>query len=199
MLVGDAVLSLGMATMADRLGRQRMLVAGAGLMIFGGLVFGLTSNLVLLLIATIVCTFSPTGAELGPFSSIEQAALTQTTSDAHRTQVFAWYHLVGAFTRPSSPSVGVWWHRRCKRLVARRLRAIASCSWFMPGWAWCSHDALDRQVVGQKDTVTKHRQPTICRSLALSPCAQRYVGGCDKTGDEAQAWEKLRDLLMAVG
>jgi MFS family permease len=54
MLVGDAVLSSGMATMADRLGRQRMLVAGAGLMIFGGLVFGLTSNLILLLIVTIV-------------------------------------------------------------------------------------------------------------------------------------------------
>jgi MFS family permease len=45
MLVGDAVLSLAMATMADRLGRQRMLVAGAWLMIFGGLVFGLASNL----------------------------------------------------------------------------------------------------------------------------------------------------------
>jgi hypothetical protein len=145
MLVGDAVLSLGMATMADRLGRQRMLVAGAGLMIFGGLVFGLTSNLVLLFIATIVCTFSPTGAEVGPFSTIEQAALTQTTSDAHRTQVFAWYHLVGGSHGPRHPRWGF----------------------------------------GQKDTVTKHRQPTICRSLALSPCAQRYVGGCDKTGDEA--------------
>jgi hypothetical protein len=34
---------------------------------------------------------------VGSFSSIEQAALTQTTSNARRTQVFAWYHLVGAF------------------------------------------------------------------------------------------------------
>jgi hypothetical protein len=39
-----------------------MLVTGAGLMIFRGLVSGLTSQLELLLVATIVCTFSPTGA-----------------------------------------------------------------------------------------------------------------------------------------
>src|SRR5262245_57768954 len=38
--------------------------------------------------------------EVGPFSSIEQAALTQTTSEVRCTQVFAWYRLVGAFAMP---------------------------------------------------------------------------------------------------
>jgi MFS family permease len=44
-----------------------------------------------------VGTMSPSGGEVGPFLSIEQATLPQTTTDAHRTQVFAWYNLIGSF------------------------------------------------------------------------------------------------------
>jgi MFS family permease len=95
-LVGDAVISMGITTRADRLGRRRMLLVGAGLMIFGGLVCGLTSYILLLGVAAFLGTLSPSGGEVGPFLSIEQAALPQTTSDAARTQVFAWYNLVGA-------------------------------------------------------------------------------------------------------
>ncbi len=95
-LVGDAAISLGITTRADRLGRRRMLLVGAGLMVFGGLVCGLTSHVVLLGIAAFLGTLSPSGGEVGPFLSIEQAALPQTTSDAARTQVFAWYNLAGA-------------------------------------------------------------------------------------------------------
>jgi MFS family permease len=96
-LVGDAVLSLWIATVADRLGRRRMLMLGAGLMVFAGLTFGVFSHLVLLLPAAFVGTMSPSGGEVGPFLSIEQAALPQTTGDAYRTHVFAWYNLVGSF------------------------------------------------------------------------------------------------------
>jgi MFS family permease len=96
-LIGDAALSLWIATVADRIGRQRMLILGAGLMVFGGLVFGVSSHLVVLMVAAFVGTLSPSGGEVGPFLSIEQAALPQTTTDAQRTQVFAWYNLVGSF------------------------------------------------------------------------------------------------------
>jgi MFS family permease len=95
-LVGDAGISLWIATRADRLGRRRMLLVGAGLMVFGGLTCGLTSNVVPLALAAFIGTLSPSGGEVGPFLSIEQAALPQTTSDAYRTHVFAWYNLVGA-------------------------------------------------------------------------------------------------------
>src|SRR5262249_47316790 len=95
-LVGDAAISLGITTRADRLGRRRMLLVGAGLMVFGGVVCGLTSNLVLLALAAFIGTLSPSGGEVGPFLSIEQAALPQTTSDVYRTHVFAWYNLVGS-------------------------------------------------------------------------------------------------------
>ena len=43
-LVGDTVISLAITTRADRMGRRRMLVAGAFLMAGAGLVFAWTSN-----------------------------------------------------------------------------------------------------------------------------------------------------------
>src|SRR3954469_136513 len=41
-LLGDAAISLPITIIADRMGRRRMLLVGAGLMIFAGLVFALT-------------------------------------------------------------------------------------------------------------------------------------------------------------
>lgn len=97
-LVGDAAISLWIASVADRIGRRQMLLLGASLMVLAGSVFALTGNLLLLTLAAIVGTISPSGAEVGPFLSIEQAILPQTTLDKHRTQVFAWYNLAGSFS-----------------------------------------------------------------------------------------------------
>jgi MFS family permease len=95
-LVGDAIISLWITGLADRLGRRRMLIIGAGLMVFAGMVFALTSNILLLTFAAIIGTISPSGNEVGPFQPIEQAALPQTAPDSYRTQVFAWYSLGGS-------------------------------------------------------------------------------------------------------
>jgi len=95
-LLGDAAVSLPITIIADRFGRRRMLIAGAGLMIFAGVVFALTSNIALLIFAAIIGTISPSGNEVGPFLAVEQAALPQTTTDKQRTQVFAWYSLFGS-------------------------------------------------------------------------------------------------------
>ena len=95
-LLGDTVVSLVIATRADRLGRRRMLFVGAMLMTAAGLVFASTTNFWLLLLAATVGVISPSGQEVGPFLPIEQAALTRTASDRTRTNVFAWYTLTGA-------------------------------------------------------------------------------------------------------
>src|SRR5215475_12938125 len=52
-LVGDVVISLYLTTRADRVGRRRMLVAGAFLMAAAGIAFASTSNLLFLVIAGI--------------------------------------------------------------------------------------------------------------------------------------------------
>jgi MFS family permease len=94
-LVGDAVISLWLTTNADRLGRRRVLVAGAILMLFAGVVFTLTSWVPLLILAGAIGVISPTGNEVGPFLAIEQAGLAQIVPDRRRTATFAWYNVVG--------------------------------------------------------------------------------------------------------
>lgn len=96
-LLGDAALSLWITTSADRLGRRRMLVLGAGLMALAGALFAVTGNFWLLVVAATIGVISPSGNEVGPFLAIEQAALVQTVQAERRTQVFAWYNLVGSF------------------------------------------------------------------------------------------------------
>lgn len=100
-LLGDAAISLWITTSADRIGRRRMLVLGALLMLLAGLTFVLTNNFTLLLIAAIIGVISPSGKEIGPFLSIEQSALSQLIRAEHRTQTFAWYNLAGSFATAS--------------------------------------------------------------------------------------------------
>jgi MFS family permease len=95
-LLGDVVLSLLITTSADRLGRRRMLRLSALLLVFAGVVLASTDNLWLIAVAALVGVLSPSGNEVGPFLSIEQAALSQIIPDAQRTRSFAWYNLVGS-------------------------------------------------------------------------------------------------------
>jgi MFS family permease len=95
-LVGDTLISLYLTTRADRMGRRRMLMVGAILMAAAGIAFACTSNLMLLVIAGTIGVISPSGNEVGPFLSIEQAALSHVVPGPSRTEVFAWYTLVGS-------------------------------------------------------------------------------------------------------
>jgi MFS family permease len=95
-LVGDTLISLWLTTHADRVGRRRVLLVGAGLMAGAGAVFALTREPLVLLAAATIGVISPSGNEVGPFLAVEQAALTQRIAAAHRTSVFAWYNLVGS-------------------------------------------------------------------------------------------------------
>jgi MFS family permease len=97
-LVGDALISLWITTHADRFGRRRMLLAGAGLMLFAGVLFSLTRNFYLLLLAATIGVISPSGNDIGPFPAIEQASLAQVIADQVRTGIFAWYNLVGSIS-----------------------------------------------------------------------------------------------------
>jgi MFS family permease len=105
-LAGDAAITLWITTSADRMGRRRMLIVGAVLMIISGLVFTLTGNYILLVATAIIGVISPSGNEIGPFLSIEQASLSQLVPDEKRTQTFAWYNLVGSFATATGALVG---------------------------------------------------------------------------------------------
>ena len=96
-LVGDTAVSLYLTTRADRIGRRRMLLIGAILMAAAGLAFAFTHNFFLLIFAGTIGVISPSGNEVGPFLSIEQAALSHVVPGRTRTEVFAWYTLAGSF------------------------------------------------------------------------------------------------------
>jgi MFS family permease len=105
-LVGDAALSLWLATRADRQGRKRILVLSSGLMILAGVVFVASGDPWLLLAAAIVGVISPSGNEVGPFLSIEQASLAHVVPVQHRTGVFAWYALAGSLATACGALLG---------------------------------------------------------------------------------------------
>lgn len=95
-LLGDTLVSLYLTTRADRMGRRRMLMVGAVLMAAAGVVFAFTRQMWLLVVAGTIGVISPSGQEVGPFLSIEQAALSHVVPDRERTDVFAWYTLAGS-------------------------------------------------------------------------------------------------------
>src|SRR5512139_2583985 len=96
-LIGDTVISLWLTTRADRFGRRRTLIVGTLLMIFAAVFFANTQEFIPLLLAATIGVISPSGNEVGPFLSVEQAALSQIVPDRERTHVLAWYNLVGSF------------------------------------------------------------------------------------------------------
>lgn len=95
-LAGDAAIALTMSLYADRIGRRKMLLVGAGLMILAGVVFGISGDFLWLTFAAIIGVISPSGNEVGSFLAIEQAGLSQIIPDKQRTQIFAWYNLCGS-------------------------------------------------------------------------------------------------------
>lgn len=105
-LLGDTVISLWITTTADHWGRRRMLLIGALLMLFAGALFAVTRQFEWLLLAGIVGVISPSGKEVGPFLSIEQAALAQIVPNERRTETFAWYNLAGSLTTALGAFVG---------------------------------------------------------------------------------------------
>jgi MFS family permease len=105
-LVGDIVVSLYLTTRADRIGRRRMLIIGAVLMAAAGIAFASTKNLLFLIIAGTIGVISPSGNEVGPFLSIEQAALSHVVPAKARTEVFAWYTLAGSLATAAGALCG---------------------------------------------------------------------------------------------
>jgi MFS family permease len=105
-LAGDAAISLWLTTHADRVGRRKVLLAGAGLMCLAGVVFSVTDVFVVLLAAAVVGVISPSGNEVGPFLAVEQASLAQATDDAERTRVLAWWNLVASFSTAAGALAG---------------------------------------------------------------------------------------------
>ncbi len=94
-LWGDVVISFILTLFADGLGRRRILTLGSVLMTASGLVFTFSGNYWVLVAASIFGVISPSGNEIGPFKAIEESILSQLSTPGVRSDIFAWYTLLG--------------------------------------------------------------------------------------------------------
>ena len=103
-LVNSVIFTLFASFYADRIGRRRLLIIYASLMSVSGLIFTITDNYFLLILAAFIGTMNVTGSETGAFLTIEQATLPQTIRNKQMMNTaFALYNMVGTF----SMSVGI--------------------------------------------------------------------------------------------
>jgi MFS family permease len=94
-VAGSALMNVLWSLAADRFGRRRTVATMAVLMIAGGLVFAFSDELWLLVVGAFTGTISASSAEVGPFVTVEQAILPQTTADERRTWLFSVYDTIG--------------------------------------------------------------------------------------------------------
>src|SRR5438552_11068425 len=129
-LAGDMAISLLLTTRADRIGRRRMLIVGAVLMVGAGIAFASTKNLLFLIVAGTIGVISPSGHEVGPFLSIEQAALSHVVPARGRTEVFAWYTLAGSVATALGDLTGgasAGMVQKASLSTSARYRVVVSC------------------------------------------------------------------------
>ncbi|POS71921.1 hypothetical protein DHEL01_v209688 [Diaporthe helianthi] len=94
-LLGDVGLSLGLTLIADAAGRRRILLLGCVGMVLAGAAFAASSNYWVLLLAAVVGVISVSGNEIGPFRAVEESVLAGLVGEDGRSDVFAWYVVVG--------------------------------------------------------------------------------------------------------
>lgn len=92
-LLGDVILSLIVTWVADKFGRRNVLALGAVLMGVSGIVFAISDSYLVLLAAAVFGVISPSGNEVGPFSALEVAMLSQLVEPASRVYVLMWYQV----------------------------------------------------------------------------------------------------------
>jgi MFS family permease len=97
-LLGTAVLTLIAGFIAPRFELRSLFLAGAGLIVFTGLIFPAAETFAFVLLIAFVGSINPSGGDLGMLVPLEHALLTKKAADRDRTAVFARYSLIGALT-----------------------------------------------------------------------------------------------------
>lgn len=185
-LMGDAGISLWLTTHADAFGRKKTLILGALLMLGAGIIFLLTKNLIILIIAAIIGVISPNDKEIGPFLAVEQASLTQLISDQSRTKFFAWYNLGGSFSSAFGALAGGW---LAQILQSNGWSAFESYRFILIGYAiggliltilfleLSSRIEIVKQFTQTKKTLGLHQSKNIVFKLSALFALDAFAGG----------------------
>lgn len=94
-LIGGVLFTILSGFIADSYGRKPVLILFGFLIIIAGLTLGISTYLSLIFIAVFIGSIGVNATETGPFVSIEQAMMPQTTSERNRTYAFSVYNFLG--------------------------------------------------------------------------------------------------------
>ena len=83
---------------APRFELRSLFLAGAGLIVFTGLVFPAAETFAFVLLIAFIGSINPSGGDSGMLVPLEHALLTRETAARERTAIFARYSLIGALT-----------------------------------------------------------------------------------------------------
>jgi len=191
-------ISLLLTTRADRIGRRRMLIVGAVLMAGAGVAFASTKNYTLPESSrepSVV--ISPSGNEVGPFLSIEQAALSHVVPARSRTKYSRGTRLrvlsatpLGAFCgaqlrscaegvgfpRPTATVVVLLyavWHRACVSLT--RLVALSGGRYVRDAAVECPQEIFS--VLGRSRSIVLKLSSLFAAGLpSAAVCGAKFRG-----------------------
>jgi MFS family permease len=96
MLLGPAMMTLGIGLIAHRLRTVRLLTSAAMLMVLSGIGYALETEFWPLLVIALVGTLSPTASDVSVFAPLEQTLLSNAVLPERRTGIFASYSLIGS-------------------------------------------------------------------------------------------------------
>jgi len=97
-LLGTALSTLAVGTIAPRYDLRTLMLGGAGLMMATGLAFPNFNDVMLVAVVAFVGTINPSTGDLGILVPLEHAMLARDVSDQQRTRTFARYSLIGALS-----------------------------------------------------------------------------------------------------
>ncbi len=134
-LAGGTAAMTVISLLADRWGRRVTLISSSVFMAAAGVALATSTSFPLLLVVAALGTLSPSGQEIGPFQSLEQAALSEASTEPGRAMPYAWYNLVGYLAVAVGALAGRWVKtivfsnpNRSARRAATRLESAESSS-----------------------------------------------------------------------
>jgi MFS family permease len=132
MLLGPAMMTLGIGLIAHRLKTVRLLATATTLIVLSGIGYAFETEFWPLLIIALVGTLSPTASDVSVFAPLEQALLSNAVVPQRRTSIFATYSLIGSVLS----AVGCLFASAPEIVAQASLippnRTLRGCSWYTP-------------------------------------------------------------------
>ncbi len=94
-MFGGVIFTLAGTLIANKVGRRTSLGLFSLLIIVSGILLTIFTNPVIVFLAVFIGSIGVNATETGPFASLEQAIIPQTTDDKNRTYAFSVYNLLG--------------------------------------------------------------------------------------------------------